>query len=357
MLRTRFAVAALLGVVFTTLAVAQEPTKFEIGFPKDKDGKPAPYYQQTVTDVTQVIKVQGQDLTQKQKSTFWYSWTPVKEEKVKDGATEFTKLTIKQKIEGLEMNIDISGNPINYSSKTEAPGSSGNPGLAEFFKGLKDTEFTATLGKNYKVEKVEGKDAFIAKLGAGSPQMDALLKKVMTEDALREMVDPTANLFPDVPKKVGDTWEKKTTLNLGPIGSYELVYKLKFAAVEKDKDKIEVETVVNYTAPKENPDGLLFRIKDGSKLTSNPDGSKGYFLYDPKAKRIDSAEINITLKGDLTVVIGGTDTRVELTQVQKTAISTQDTSYVAPKAATPPEAPKTPEPPKQPEAPKEPEKK
>ena len=120
--------------------------------------------------MTQVIKVQGQDLTQKQKSTFWYSWAPVKEEKVKDGATEFTKMTIKQKIEGLEMNIDISGNPINYSSKTEAPGSSGNPGLADFFKGLKDTEFTATLGKNYKVEKVEGKDAFIAKLGAGSPQ-------------------------------------------------------------------------------------------------------------------------------------------------------------------------------------------
>ncbi len=351
MLRTRFAVAALLGVVFTALAVGQEPKKFEIGFPKDKDGKPAPYYQQVTTDVTQIIKVQGQDLTQKQKSTFWYQWTPVKEEKVKEGAEEVTKITVKQKIEGLEMNIDISGNPINYSSKAETPGSSGNPGLVEFFKGLKDTEFTATLGKNYKVEKVEGKDAFISKLGAGSAQMDALLKKVLTEDALKEMVDPTAKLFPDTPKKVGETWEKKTNLNLGPIGSYELIYKLKYAAVEKEKDKLEIETVITYTAPKENPDGLLFRIKDGSKLTSDPAGSKGTIIYDPKAKRIESAEINITLKGDLVVVIGGTDTRVELTQVQKTVISTQETSYVAPKPVTPPVTPPAPTPPTPPTPP------
>lgn len=332
--RTRFAVAVLLGVAVAGLAGAQE-RKFELGF-KGKDGKLTPFYQEVTTDVTQVIKVQNQDLTQKQKSTFWYQWTPVKEEKVTEGKEEFTRWTVKQKIEGLEMNIDISGNPINYSSKAESTGSAGNPGLVEYFKGLKDTEFTVTLGKNYKVEKVEGKDEFVKKLGAGSAQMDALLKKVMTDDALREMVDPTAKLFPDGQKKVGDTWEKKTNLNLGPIGSYELVYKLKYVGVEKEKDKLEIETAITYAAPKDNPDGLLFRIKEGSKLTSDPAGSKGTVLYDPKAQRIDSAEINITLKGDLTVVIGGTDTRVELTQVQKTTIKTQDTSFVAPKPVTPP---------------------
>lgn len=337
--RTRFVVAAALGVAVAALAGAQE-RKFELGF--KKDGKLTPFYQEVTTDVTQVIKVQNQDLTQKQRSTFWYAWTPVKEEKATEGKEEFTRWTVKQKIEGLEMNIDISGNPINYSSKAEAPGSAGNPGLVEFFKGLKDSEFTATLGKNYKVEKVEGKDEFVKKLTANNTQMDALLKKVLTDDALREMVDPTAKLLPDGPKKPGDTWEKKTALNLGPIGSYDLTYKLKYVGVEKDKDKLEVETVVAYTAPKDNPDGLLFRIKEGSKLASDPAGSKGTVLYDPKAGRIESAEINITLKGDLTVVIGGTDTRVELTQQQKTTIKTQDTSFVAaaPKA---PEAPKTPD--------------
>jgi hypothetical protein len=196
------------------------------------------------------------------------------------------------------------------------------------------------LGKNYKVEKVDGKEEFIKKLGAGSPQMEALLKKVMTDDALKEMVDPTYKLFPDGPKKKGDKWEKKTNLNLGPIGSYELTYKFTYLEPDKkDLDKIEVETAISYTAPKETDDGLLFRIKDGSTLKSDPAGSKGVVYYDPKNQWIAEATINIKLKGDLTVVIGGTDTKVELTQEQKTVIKTAATSFRAPKAPTPPPVP------------------
>lgn len=335
MLRTRFAVAALLGVAIAAVAGGQDRA-FTLNF-KDKDGKLTPFYQEMSTEVAQHIKVQGQDLPQQQKSTFWYKWEPVKEEKATEGKDEYTKWTVKQKIEGLRMNIDISGNPINYdSTKGDAAGSTGNPGLIEFFKNLKDSEFTATLGKNYKVEKVEGKEAFIAKLGAGSAQMDTLLKKVMTEDALKEMTDPTYKLLPDAPKKKGDKWERKTTLNLGPIGSYELTYKFTYAEPDKegpkkDFEKLEVETIINYTAPKDLTEGLLFRIKEGSKLTSDPAGSKGTIYYDAKNQRIDEATINIKLKGDLVVVIGGTDTKVELTQEQKTTIKTSDTSFIAPK--------------------------
>lgn len=334
MLRIRF-IVALLGVAIATAAGGQDKT-FTLNF-KDKDGKPAPFFQEMSTEVTQLIKVQGQDLPQSQKSTFWYAWTPVKDEKVKEGNEEVTKWIVKQKVEGLKMDIDISGNPIKYDSRvTDPSGSAGNPGLIEFFKNLKDSEFTVTLGKGYKVEKVEGKEAFLQKLGAGSNQMDALLKKVMTDEALKEMTDPTYKLLPDSPKKKGDKWEKKTNLNLGPIGSYELVYKFTYAEPDKDDahkdfDKFEVETVITYTAPKENTDGLLFRIKDGSKLTSDPAGSKGVVYYDSKTQRIPEATIRIKLKGDLVVVIGGTDTKVELTQDQVTTIKTSETSLMTPK--------------------------
>ncbi|MBN9122388.1 MAG: hypothetical protein J0I06_25145 [Planctomycetes bacterium] len=343
MLRTRFAVTALLGAALAAVAGGQDRA-FTLSF-KAPDGKLVPFYQEMSTEVTQHIKVQGQDLPQQQKSTFWYQWTPIKEEKATEGKEEYTRWTLKQKIEGLRMNIDISGNPINYdSTKADAAGAAGNPGLIEFFKNLKDSEFTVTLGKNYKVEKVEGKEAFINKLGSGSAQMDSLLKKVMTDDALKEMTDPTYKLLPDAPKKKGDKWEKKTNLNLGPIGSYELTYKFTYLepdkeGAKKDFDKIEVETVINYTAPKDTTEGLLFRIKEGSKLTSDPAGSKGVVYYDPRNHRIDEATINIKLKGDLVVVIGGTDTKVELTQEQKTTIKTSDTSFIAPKAPTPPPPP------------------
>lgn len=295
---------------------------FAFKFEKDKK-----FYQEVATTVTQIIKVQGQDLTQEQKSTFWFEWTPLEE---KDG-----KWTIKQKVEGLRMTIDISGNLITYDSTKADNPSAGNPGLSEFFKNLVGSEFTATLDKNFRVESVGGKKEFIAKLGSGSPQMDALLNRIMTDDALKQMCDPTLGITPDAPKKPGDTWERKTVLNLGPIGTYEVTYKFKYVGPEKDLDKIEVETVLVYTAPKEDPSagGLLFRVKEG-KLTQPASGSgesappKGVVLYNPKTQRIESAEIALKLKGELKVTIGGSDTTVELSQEQKTTLRTRDTSFV-----------------------------
>jgi hypothetical protein len=287
------------------------------------------FYQEMGTSVTQIIKVQGQDLTQKQESTFQFKWTPTKQ--------EGDKWYVEQEVEGLKMSIDISGNLISYDSTKQDGGvTAGNPTLTQFFKALVGAKFTAILDKNQKVEKVEGKEKFIADLGAGSQQMDALLKKIMTDDALKQMCDPSFGLTPDAPKKPGDTWKKDSTIDLGPIGTYAVSYTFKYVGPasdedkkdekKKDTDKIEVETTLNYTAPKANPEGLLFRIKEGKLTSTNP--TKGTIFFDSKNGRIASAEISIVLKGDLTVTIGGTDTKVELNQEQKTRIVTQDASFI-----------------------------
>ena len=84
-------------------------------------------------------------------------------------------------------------------------------------------------------------------------------------------------------------------------------------------------------APTEGGDGLLFKIKSGDLKSTNPE--KGVILYDPKTGRIQSARIKIKLKGELTVTIGGADTKVELSQEQTTEIETSDKSLL-------PEAPK-----------------
>ena len=131
----------------------------------------------------------------------------------------------------------------------------GNPSLTEFFKKLVGAKFTVDLDKNYKVEKVEGKDAFIASLGAGSPQMDTLLKKIMTDDALKQMCDPTFGLVPPTPpKKAGETWKRET--HDQPRADRHLRGDLQVQVRrpgrdKKDMDKIEVETSLVYTAPKD----------------------------------------------------------------------------------------------------------
>ncbi|MFO0805355.1 MAG: DUF6263 family protein [Gemmataceae bacterium] len=332
MSRIRLSVAALFAITLGAVATGQDKSRFELKIEKDKA-----FYQMMRTDVTQIIKVQGQDLTQKQDSTFYFKWTPEKQ----DG----DKWSLKQKIEGLKMNIDISGNPISYdSTKKDQPGAGGNPGLMDFFKNLEGAEFGVTLNtKTWAVEKVDGKDEFVKKLGAGNQQMDSLLKKIMTDDALKQMADPTHNLIPDAAKAQKETWEKKQTLGLGPIGSYEVTYKFTYAgkdATKKHLDRIDVATTLAYKPPTGETEGLLFKIKDG-KIESKPldAGQQSYVLYNGATGRVEEAKIFLKLRGDLTVTIGGTDSKVELDQTQTTTIEGGNETFLKTDAPTPPKKP------------------
>lgn len=320
------AVATLIGGLEPKVA-GQEPkkgpeTKFTFKLEKDKK-----FYQSMTTNVDQVIKVMGQDLSQTQDSTFYFKWTPTKQ--------EGDKWELTDEIEGVKMSIDISGNKISYDSAVADGGpTAGNPGLMDFFKKLIDTKFTVTLNaKSYKVEKVEGVKDFLNKLAAGNKQMDELLSRIMSEDATKQMCNPTFDLLPDnpeTPRKPGDKWQKVIpSISLGPIGSYTVTYNITYVGQDKDMEKLEVEPSFVYTAPSataQPANGLLFRIKEG-KMTSEP-GQKGVVLYNPKSQRIDSAEINIVMKGELTVTIGNTDTKVELRQTQKTKFVTSDASLL-----------------------------
>ncbi len=295
-------------------------------FEKDKA-----FYQELKTQVSQIIKVQGQDATQKQESTYYFKWTPQKQ----DG----DKWVLEQEVEGLKLSIDISGNTINYDSSLPDGGvTAGNPGLMEFFKKLVGTKFTVTLNKGYQVEAVAGRDEFVRKLAAGSNQMESMLRNIVTDDAIRQMCDPTFGIVPDSPKKPGDTWDHKTKVSLGPIGTYEITYKFKYVGPgteegKKEFDKIEVETDLVYTVPKStsSDSGLMFRIREGKLEVPKGSGEqppKGVIYFDPRTQRVVSAEIVVKLKGELTVTIGMTDTKVELYQEQKTTLRTGDSSFM-----------------------------
>jgi hypothetical protein len=298
-----------------------EGKKFDLKLEKDKK-----FYEKMSTDVSQVIKVMGQDLTQNQQSIFYFKWTPVKQ--------EGDKWEVADEIEGLSMSIDISGNKISYDS-TQSDGGpmSGNPGLMDFFKKLIGSRFTVTLDKAGKVEKVGGVEEFRTSIGAGAsnPQMNSLLQGIMTDDAVKQMFDPTFGLMPDSPKKPGEKWTKTATLNLGPIGTYTVTYNFTYVGPEKDLDKIDVDASLVYNAPKGDPaaSGLQFKIKEGKLTSENPGkGPSGVILYNPKLQRIESVDITIKMKGELTVTIGMTDTKVELLQTQNTKITFSDTSLL-----------------------------
>jgi uncharacterized protein DUF6263 len=294
-------------------------------FEKDK-----PFYQEMTTTTEQNMKVMNSDVTQKQSQTFWFSWTPTGQDK--DG-----NWTIKQKIDGVKMKIEIGGTPIEYDSTKDQTGS--NP-LSDFFKQLVGSEFTLTVDKDLKVKDVAGRKEFIDKLAAANPQMKPLLDQILSDQALKEMADPTFAAVPNKEVKKGDkgaTWKRESKLNMGPIGRYENTYDYTYEGKDekqKNLDRIKVATTLKYFPPEEaqgaaNP--LPFKIKSAN-LTSSDAG--GTILFNEDKGRVESSDLSLTLKGELSIEIGGTTTKVDLNQKQNTTVKTTDSPSPALKGKT-----------------------
>lgn len=312
--------AAAVLVAFAAAGVGQEKLKFEPKFELNK-----PFFQQVTTDVDQTVKVEGgNDLKLKHSQTFLFKWTPIKQ----DG----DKWTVKMAIEGVKLKVEVAGNPVNYDSTSDQPNAN-NPGLNEFFKSLIGSEFSVTYGKGMVVEKVEGKDALLKTLGSANQQMENLLKRVLSDESLKEMSDPLAGLTPGVEKGVGEKWDKTSPIKLGPIGEYERKLSFDYKGKDperKDLERIEVKSTLTYKPPTGDADGLLFRIKGGelNTVTTGTPPAPSYYLFDAKTGMLKDARLTVAMNGTLNVAIGTTETKVSLNQVQTTTVQTQDKSFL-----------------------------
>ena len=285
--------------------------------------KDVPFYQEMTTKTVQNIKVQGLDVGQNQEQTFYFKFEPIKQ--------EGDAWVVRQTIEGVKMKIDIAGSPVSYDSTNEtAPGGT-NTALSEFFKALKGSQFTLTIGKDGTVQKVEGRDEFIKKLVAANKQLEVLLNKILGEEAIKQMADPTFGMVPKEPKKPGESWPKSVKLTLGPLGSYENTYTYTYAKQTGDLAEIDVKVALKYSPPSADQGGetLPFKIK-GGKIEQVPDdkSNTGKITFNTKTGRIEASNVKVKMTGTLTLDIGGTTTDVNLTQDQETTVRTQDKSFV-----------------------------
>jgi hypothetical protein len=201
--------------------------------------------------------------------------------------------------------------------------------LSDFFKALVGSEFTLTIDKDMKVTKIDGRDEFLKKLSSPNQQMEPLLKQILSDESLKQMADPTFSVVPTKPVKKGDTWDKKSTLNMGPIGSFETTYKYTYEGPDdKDKklQKIKFDTSLKYTPPGPNAGGgLPFKI-----LSADLQGkdSNGTLVFDNDKGRVASSTASSKLTGKLSIEIGGMASSVELDQTQTTTVKTSDDNPV-----------------------------
>ncbi len=305
-----FALAVVAGL--STPAFGQDAVTLKWEFQKDK-----PFYQEMKTTTKQTMKVTGMEISQNQEQAFVFSWTPKEQDKDKNWI-------INQKIEAIKMEIEMGGNKISYDSAKE--GASTVTPLADFFKVLVGSEFKLTVSPDLKILKIEGRDDFMQKLIKANPSMEPLLKQILSDDALKQMADSAFASVPTKPVKKGDTWEKTSKLNMGPIGTYDTTYKYTYEGKEGKFDKIKLTSNLTYQPPAANTAGTLpFKIKDANLKSKKAEGT---ILFDNEKHRLEKSDLKLVLEGKLTIEIGGTPTEVELNQDQTTTVSTSDTNPV-----------------------------
>jgi hypothetical protein len=304
-------ILAVCGIGVTTAGGGKDKLEWKAF---DKEG--ASFYQEMKTKTDQTMKVQGMDVKQTQNQTFYLKWTTLKNEK--------ETWLVEQEIIGVKMDIQIGGNQISYDST--AKDQPANP-LTDFFKALIGAKFKLTVNKkSMKVEKIEGRAEFVKNLAKANEQLKPLLEAILSDEALKQMTDPTFAVIPkDGVIPADKKWDNAdgSVLNMGPIGKYTTKYKYVYEGPNKDKlDEIKVETTLTYEAPKEKSTGLPFIIKE-AKLSSTK--GTGKILFDREKGRIKSSTMDLELAGDLTIEIAGMQTNVTLNQTQNSTLTTMDT--------------------------------
>lgn len=175
------------------------------------DGKKAPIYQELKTVTTQKITVQGQEVNQNQDQTFIVQWTP--QDKDKDG-----NYVVKQQILAVNMKIDIGGNKIAID--TTDPKLPKNP-MTDFFQAMLKKDLTFTISPELKVLEDRWPRQFRHQTERNQSSDGHLADLILTsEDALRNMAEPTWWALPPANVEKGKTWDKSNKLDLGPIGAY-----------------------------------------------------------------------------------------------------------------------------------------
>jgi Family of unknown function (DUF6263) len=286
-----------------------------------------PFYQEMTTKTNQSMKVSGMEVIQDQSQTFYVEWMPLEYDKEKK------TWKVDYSIIGVKMDIKIGGNNISYDSTAKEPAPD-NP-LTQFFKALVGAKFTFTIlndpNEGPKIIKVDGLSSFVQKLAQTNESLKGLLETILSEEALKQMSNPTFAAFPRTEKEFKEgKWENDVTMSMGPIGSYKTKYTY---ALRKGADnKVDVTGSMAYTAPKGNDaTGLPFTIKSG---TLTADKISGTITLDPKNGRIADSTMDMVLTGNLQIEIAGMDTKVDLTQKQTSTLKTMDTNPVPSAAAS-----------------------
>jgi len=266
---------------------------------KFKEGEK--FYLETVTDSKQALVIAG------------------KEVRVDVKQTQVAGLLIKKK------NSDGS---VVIEHKLESIKMEGGPlvqGIAAQVQKLAGSVVTFTLSPTLQASRVEGFKEMMEKLIGEDPTAKQVAS-LISEDSFKQQLEMVFSFVPDKPVRVGDKWERKATISLGPLGGFNTQNSYQYDGKEtvngKPADKITGAMTLTYVPPKEEAIGAFpIRITKGDLKGETPRGS---YWFDAAAGKLVRQQATLKVSGTLTGTVMGMNFDVTLDQSETTTVRLLD---------------------------------
>jgi hypothetical protein len=278
-------------ILFTGLtAPAQDPGTFQWQF---KEGDK--FYLENVTAVKQTMEFLGQTIPVESENIIVSSFKVLKADR--------DTVVLEKKVEGAKAKA-AKGLPL--------------PNLNEMMQGM---TFKVTLNRQGTVQKVEGREDFLRRLGQDNEELAKLFEAMISEDTLKQDFQEAFAFGPGKAVVKGDSWKRPITVPLGPMGSFLVESNYTYQGKAADGEEIAVKQEFTYKAPKGDAGGLPFKVSDGKFKTEE---STGLIVFDPVKGRLVRYEMKARMKGTMTITVGDQEAMMTMEQRTDTRIRVMD---------------------------------
>jgi hypothetical protein len=209
--------------------------------------------------------------------------------------------------------------------KMNMEGPQGFPGL-DIGDKLSKVTFTLKLNKKMEVVKVEGFDNFMEALGQEDPMMVALLRSMFPESVVRQSFSQFFAFAPDEPLAIGDVWNHKDKMPLGPLGNMEILSRYKLQEVSDGVARLALTADLKWAgSDNKMPQLLPFKITD---VDIKSDKFTGTLHFDIDKGRLQKLVSEAQIKGSLEADVMNQKLNLDINQKVKTVITIEDKNPV-----------------------------
>ncbi|MEQ1677641.1 MAG: DUF6263 family protein [Chitinophagaceae bacterium] len=214
------------------------------------------YDYEMMMDIDQ--KVMGQPM--KMGMSTYYSMDVTEDDGImKTLTTRFDRFKMDMNVAGMDMTVDTDKKATADDDK--------NPMqmMNRIFGAIKGQQFTMKINKEGKVEEVSGFKEMAGAI-ADSMQLDekeraemiAKFNQQFNENGIKGQFERVLYIFPNKEVKVGDSWEKSTSVTGQMAGKYKSTYTVK--EIEGDMVTLEEKTKIEGEAEGSDMDGKVSGI-------------------------------------------------------------------------------------------------